>query len=265
MKEIEYRANPAISHSELLKLRGCPAKFKYEMDHPEPPTDAMIFGRAVHKLLLEPDDFETEFAVLPVLDRRTKEGRIAYDEFVKANEGKDCIKPDQIVIADEMVAAVNATPFVKKLLSGDKEKPVFWVDELTAEPCKARFDCLSIVGDKVIIVDYKTTTDASSDAFVRNAINLGYDMQAAMYIEGAKQALGANASFVFIAQEKEPPYAVNIFEADELFVKRGGDIFRELLGIYHECKTSGEWYGYLGKYENINNLGLPAWLAKEIE
>ena len=27
----------------------------------------------------------------------------------------------------------------------------------------------------------------------------------------------------------------------------------------------GEWYGYLGKYNMINNLSLPSWLAKEIE
>ena len=58
---------------------------------------------------------------------------------------------------------------------------------------------------------------------------------------------------------------MNIMQADEVFVRRGADLFRELIGIYHDCKKTGNWYGYLGPYNMINNLALPAWLAKEVE
>jgi hypothetical protein len=76
---------------------------------------------------------------------------------------------------------------------------------------------------------------------------------------------GQKPLFVFVPQEKTAPYAVNILQADDLMVQRGRDIFRELIGIYHECKQTGNWYGYLGAYNVINNLSLPAWLAKEME
>ena len=84
-----------------------------------------------------------------------------------------------------------------------------------------------------------------------------------MYSEGVKQTKGCKTDFVFIAQEKEPPYSVNILRADELFVQHGMDVFRELLGIYHECKQTDNWYGYLGPDAKLNTLGLPAWMAKE--
>jgi hypothetical protein len=71
--------------------------------------------------------------------------------------------------------------------------------------------------------------------------------------------------FAFIAIEKKPPYAINILQADKLLIRRGYDLFREYLGIYHDCKTTDNWYGYLGKFNQINNLALPAYLAKEVE
>ena len=156
-------------------------------------------------------------------------------------------------------------PFVKKLLDGEHEKPFYWTDDLTGEGCKIRVDCISNIGGKPVIVDYKTTADASTDGFMHSAVKFGYDLQAGMYCEGVEKVAGKKPLFVFIAQEKTPPYAVNILQADDLMVKRGYDVFRELIGIYHECKTTGNWYGYLGAYNVINNLSLPAWLKNEIE
>ena len=57
---------------------------------------------------------------------------------------------------------------------------------------------------------------------------------------------------------------MNIFQADELFVLRGQMLYREYLSEYHYCKQTGNWYGYLGKDNQVNNLALPVWLAKEL-
>lgn len=265
MTESEYRRQEGISRTELWRLRESPEKFKWYQEHPEPPTPALLFGAAVHKMLLEPETFDTEFAVAPEVDRRTKDGREAYSAFLAAFEGRSVISQADFDKAVEMARKAVDAPFVKKLLAGEREKPFYWTDDLTGEPCKIRVDCLTTIGGKPVIVDYKTTADASTDAFMRSAINYGYDFQAGMYCEGVEKATGQKPLFVFIAQEKTAPYAVNILQADELMVKRGYDIFRELIGIYHECKTTGNWYGYLGAYNVINNLSLPAWLAKGIE
>lgn len=265
MNEKEYRQNEGISRSELWKLRESPEKAKWAWEHPEPPTPALLFGQAVHKLLLEPDTFDAEFAVAPNIDRRTKDGKATYNAFCEGLGNRQVITPEMYQTAVEMRNASISTPFVAKLLQGEHEKPMFWVDELTGETCKIRLDVLSEIDGRPLIVDYKSAADASTEGFMRHAINYGYDFQAAMYCDGVEKVTGQKPIFVFIAQEKTAPYAVNILQADDLFLKRGYDIFRELLGIYHECKTSGNWYGYLGAYNIINNLALPGYLAKELE
>ena len=265
MTEKEYREHPAISRSELWKIRESPEIFKYYKENPEEPTPALIFGQAFHKLALQPESFGDEFAVMPQIDRRTKEGKAIWVEFCEQSEGKTVITEDDYAKATDMIDSLYKAPFVKKLLSGEKEKEFFWADDLTGEACKCRADCVSELNKVNIIVDLKSALNADNEHFTKDSINYGYDFQAAMYTEGVEKCTGKSYSFVFIVVEKNPPYAVNIFQADELFVKRGKDIFRELIGIYHDCKTSGDWYGYLGKYKVINSLSLPAWLAKEIE
>lgn len=261
MIEKEYRQLEGISRSELWRLRESPEKFKYYQEHPEEPTPALIFGAAVHKILLDPDGFDDEYAVAPECDRRTKDGREAYNAFPAAAEGKDVISQADYDTALLMAKIVRETAFVGKLLAGEKEKPFIWTDELTGEVCKVRVDAITEVNGRPVIVDYKTTNDASTESFMRTAVNYGYDFQAGMYCEGVAKATGQKPIFVFIAQEKTAPYAVNILQADDVMIQRGYDLFRELLGIYHQCIESGNWYGYLGAYNVINNLTLPAWLV----
>ena len=266
MTEQEYRAAEGVSRSQLWRLHeGSPEKFMYAEEHPEEPTPALIFGQMVHKLVLEPETFGDEFVIMPECDRRTKDGKAIWQDFLQGAGDRTPIKAEDYEKALGMRNALLANDLITKLLSGKHEVPLFWTDELTGEQCKVRLDCFTPLSDKVLIVDYKSTNDAGTEPFIRSAINYGYDFQAAMYTEAVRRCMDKESVFIFIAQEKEPPYAVNVLAADQLLVQRGYDIFRELLGIYHECKVSGNWYGYLGPQNQINVLGLPAYLAKEIQ
>lgn len=265
MTEIEYRSHPAISRSELFKIAESPEKFKYYKEHPEPPTPSLIFGQLLHAMALTPETVWEQFAVMPNVDRRTKAGREAFAEFETSTEGKTIVSADMVEQAMAMCEALNQNEFAKKLLKGEKEKPFFWVDDMTNEECKCRVDVLTEVGKNLIVVDLKTTECAETESFMRSAIKYGYDLQAAMYREGVKMNTGREPLFVFIAIEKKPPYAINVLQADKLLIRRGYDLFREYLGIYHDCKQTGNFYGYLGKFNQINNLALPAYLAKEVQ
>ena len=177
MTEKEYRSADGVSRSELWRMRESPEKFKWYQDHPEPPTPALLFGQVAHKLLLEPDTFDRDFAIAPDCNRRTKEGRALYNAFCDGLGDRDAILHADYQKALEMAQACRASPFVGKLLNGEHEKPFKWVDDLTGETCKVRLDCLSEVGENLVIVDYKTTADASNEGFMRHAINYGYDFQ----------------------------------------------------------------------------------------
>lgn len=265
MTEKEYRNYPAISHSSLLKIGESPEKFKYYLENKEEPTKSLIFGQLFHKMALLPESLKDDFIIIPNVDRRTKEGKNIYSEFLRSCEGRISVNEDMIEQSEKMVESLFKNDFANKLLKGYKEKEFFWIDILTQEPCKCRFDCITDINDTLIAVDLKTTDNAETEAFTRSSIKYGYDVQAAMYLDGLKANTNKDAIFVFIAIEKNPPYSINILQADKLFIKRGYDRFRELIGIYHDCKISNNWYGYLGKYNQINNLALPAYLAREIE
>lgn len=266
MTEQEYNEYPAIRRSALWKVLESPEKYKYSIDHPEEPTPALIFGQAFHTMALQPEEFDKQFAVLPNVDRRTKQGKAEYADFIEQNEGKAIITQDTFQQITEMCEKLNGNQFVKSLLKGAEiEKPYFWTDDITEEPCKVRVDAYNSRFEQPLIIDIKTTEYAENEAFMHSAIKYGYDLQAGMYTEGVRVNTGKKPDFVFIAIEKKAPYAINIFKADKLLVQRGEDLFRQAIGIYHDCKTTGNWFGYLGKFNELNNLGLPFWLAKEME
>lgn len=216
-------------------------------------------------MVLEPDSVGERFVLAPKVDRRTKSGKEEYKQFEQMAQGKTVVSFEDFDTATAMTQKILDHPFASKLLSGVKEQSFFWVDDLTGEECKCRSDCLTEVGKNLVVVDLKTTDNAETDAFMRSAVKYGYDFQAAMYSEGIRVNTGRKVLFVFIVIEKKLPYAINIMQADELFIRRGHDMFRELIGIYHDCKKTGNWYGYLGKFNQINNLSLPNYLTKEIE
>lgn len=265
MTEREYREHPAISRSQLFKLKESPEKFKWTMDHPEQPTLALVFGQLLHSMVLQPDTVDEQFAIAPICDRRTTVGKKLWAEFEEQAESKTVVTADMIEQAVAMRDKLMSNDYVRQLLDGEREKPFFWVDDLTGEQCKCRVDCLTSINGMNVIVDLKTAENADTDTFMRHAIKYGYNLQAAMYGEGVKANTGKEHAFVFIVIEKRAPYAINILQADNAFVLYGFDLFRELIGTYHECKVSGNWWGYLGKHNIINNLPLPAYLAKEIE
>lgn len=265
MTELEYRTHPAVSRSELFNISESPEKFKYYKENPKEPTQAMVFGQLLHKMALQPETLYDEFAVSPVIDRRTKAGKTEWQQFLIENEGKTVVTPEMYDQSKAMCKSIFKNEFAVKLLSGEKETPYFWDDAETGEECKCRTDCTVKIGDINLIVDLKSTVNAETGAFMREAIRYGYDFQAGMYTAGVEAVTNETQGFVFIAVEKDPPYSVNVMQADKLFVERGRKLYRKYMDIYHDCNESGNWWGYMGKENAVNSLSLPAWLSKEEE
>lgn len=259
----EYREHEGISSTDLKKMAQSPAHFRYWKDHPQEDTPALLFGRAAHKYMLEKDDFFNEFAVAQNIDRRTKAGKEEWSLFVEQSKGKDIISSDDFETILEMHKALYDTPFVSRLLSGVRESSYFNRDEKTGLIMKCRPDCLTEIGSDHLLIDYKTCSDASSDAFMKDAIKLMYDLQMAYYKDNVDKKTGFNHGVVFIAQEKKPPYLVNVLEANEYFIKSGRDMYRTYLDEYADCLETCNWYGYMK--DGINTLGLPNWLQKQYE
>ena len=137
ISQSEYRANPAISSTDIKRMAQSMAHFKYFQDNPEDnDTQALQFGRAYHKYCLEPYDFSNEFVVAPNIDRRTKMGKEEYANFLAKADGKEVILQETMDTLEAMRIALYATPFVKKLIYGKQEERFFGTDEDTGVECE---------------------------------------------------------------------------------------------------------------------------------
>ena len=196
-----------------------PEKFKYFQENPQPQTPTLVFGSFLHKLVLEPETLWDEYCIAPNVDKRTKSGKKAFEVFAAENVDKTVMTEYEVSVAKEMADAINRNPLSRRLLQGEHEKPLFWTDEATGEECKCRVDCLAKLDDTYIVVDVKTTDNASNASFMRSAIKYGYHFQAGMYLEGVHN--GNEAMTVFprikdMAPDKQRTARHNLLKYCEL-------------------------------------------------
>ena len=268
MNDHDYNVAEGIRRSDLWKMEDSPEKFKYFLEHPVEQTPAMAFGSACHKMVLEPKDFCNEYVVAPMLDRRTKAGKEMYEQFLAENEGKAIVGNDDFDVMCEMRDAIKNCPLADKLINGkgETEKVFFWTDKETGEKCKIKTDRLVKYNRRWYVVDYKTCVNADTFRFNSDIWKMGYHFQAGMYTEGVMVAkkLRKRPGFLFVAQEKKPPYSVNVIEVPEDVMNAGIAKFHELLRKYHECKEADLWAGYITG-DVPNDAFVPTWMQQEFE
>lgn len=258
MTNSEYHAAEGISKSDLDLIHLSPAHYKARKGN-QAQTTAMLIGSALHKLVLEPDDFGSEFITAPECDRRTKEGKAVYAEFLERSAGKSLLTAQQMTELTAVSSAVRNDPLAGKLLkSGKAETSYFWHDEVNGLLCKCRPDYLK----GRYCIDLKTTQSARPEDFMKSAYNFRYHVQAYWYLQGLK-ACGADAEeFIFIAVEKDPPYAVCVYAAGEDFLRLGEKEAEKDLETFCRCLETGNWHGY-DEEPTVHTLELPAWARKE--
>ncbi len=259
----EYHTWPGASQSRLKTLRDkSPLHLRYEMDHPSESTPTQALGEAVHVAVLQPDLFALDYVRAPEGDRRTKAVKSAWADLASDCPDSTILKPDDYDLCAVLRDTIAAHPKASRLLEGDAERSAVW-DDATGVRCRGRFDLIS---DRApVIVDLKTTRDASPDAFGRAIYTYGYYIQGAHYRRGG-QALGLEIEhFVIIAIEKVPPYALAVYDITGDALRAGEEELDVLLARYAECEQSGVWPGYGGVTGNVAPISLPPWAWRQID
>lgn len=261
----DYHLSKALNRSKLLLLCKNPAYYKFVQEHPEEPTDSLIIGNAVHTYILEPKEFKKRYAIAPIVDKRTSEGKTIWNNFCEKNHEKIILTQENLNMLKEMKKSIKKNQYACKLLAGQIEQSFYWLDDLTKLRIKTRPDSYLNLKKQIICADLKTCHNADTETFSKEAIKHGYDVQAFMCSYALKEYYHKPVTFVFVAIEKKPPYSINIMQVDDLFRQHGEDRFRELLGIYKQCKDSNTWYDYNGIDNKFNLLSLPSYLSKNYE
>ena len=80
-----------LSYSSLKEFAKSPRHYLDYLNRKKETTPAMQFGSMVHCLLLQPDKFDTQFAIMPTIDKRTKDGKEAYNKFLEEAVGLEVV------------------------------------------------------------------------------------------------------------------------------------------------------------------------------
>jgi exodeoxyribonuclease VIII len=136
------------------------------------------------------------------------------------------------------------------------EKSIFWTDKETGIQFKTRPDIWSTK----MVVDLKTTSDASPHAFMRAALNYGYYLQAGMAFEACKALDMPFEMFVILAAEKEAPYVPAVLIMDQAALEFGIKQFDAYKKKLKACLDADKWPGY-----PVQELSVPGFAKIEEE
>ena len=219
----------------------------------------MRLGTAVHTAVLEPARFTECYAEGPMVSRATK----VWKDAAKATKAT-LLPPDEFRLISGIVSSLqNHDAASKALFRGEGENEATFItrDATSGIDIKCRADRVTASG---FIVDLKTTQDASASAFAKSVANFNYHLQAAFYMRCIEQATGTiPKGFVFVAVEKEPPYACQVFLADEEMLNFGTKkvdlLLKQLRQLTEEFGTK-PWPSYS---QQVQPLSLPEWATRD--
>lgn len=236
-----------------------------------PPKDSAAFrvGRAVHAAVGEPEEFAKGWVAAPKLNRRTKDGRKAWADFEAANSSREVLTADEFAQVNAIKVSVLTHPIGRRLYKepGEAELSFVWEREVEGFGpvlCKGRADRFTVFEGTPVVVDLKTTENASpgEDGFVRQVGKYNMAMQAAWYLDGLNAVAPAERRFLFLAVEKKPPFAVCVHELDQWSLESGRIQCERLLARYCNAMKTETWAGYPNV---VNQLELPPWTRRKME
>ena len=245
-----YHGSPGISASGIKTIdKTCPQVYKYGKGVETEKTEALILGSAIHKYILENDDFDSEYLIAPV-DKKTDR---AYKVFL--NEHKDEIEAGKTVLRNRDGAMLHG--ILDSLREGtnkggtntydgiiinpntQREKALFTIDVERNIILKVKVD----VDMSGMFLDLKSTKSADPEVFMKDAANLGYGIQAAYYQKIAQLAKKESKMFGFIAVEKTAPFIHSVILLDDEDIKLELAKVNRLLDEYAFCLNNDIWYG----------------------
>jgi hypothetical protein len=202
-------------------------------------------GHAVHCLALEPNEFSNRFAIAPKCDRRTNAGKAQWAQFLVDCEGKELLEDQEYEDALDCVRALNNHPQFATIMAQPRRVEVPFEFELFGHRFKAKPD--AIIDSMRLILDIKTTDDASPHKWQWSAVDYGYHRQAWIYQRALGQATGEWYRFIFAVVEKPKPSTrgipptVALYELDPDAMLMGCDDTQRLVRDYEDRTANGWW------------------------
>jgi hypothetical protein len=246
----------AVSNSRLNLMARSPAH--YNAGFQGEPTPAMSFGTLVHDGVLEPlsiiqrNVFEPDWS----LDERntTSDGARSFSsatKFVREQKAKfrELHRDKKIVSESDynkmvgIATTLSNCEVMRGLMSAGKpEVSIVFDDPETGLRCKSRCDWLRVGKGGSVLLDLKTTADASE--FERSILKYGYSRQLAFYRRAVELSTGERPAVWICAIETQSPFGHRVATLAAETLAIGEHELDELLQRVAECQASDTWPGY---------------------
>lgn len=250
-----------ISRSSMLDFDKSAYTYWAKHINPDRPiresTPAMEFGTMIHTAILEPKEFNKIYSLLPPKVLLKDVGRVAYEAFKAISENIE--KNNQIPLD---VDTYNRVISIKEKIQSSKEamqlinearieNSFFWQDEHSGLNLKCRPDILH----ENMIVDLKTTSNASPRHFQREMVDYGYHIQFAMIRDAVEIVEGRRINnCINIVVETKYPYNMAIYIIDEFALEEGQIKYKQLCLDLKNAIEENKWADY-----GIQTISLPKW------
>lgn len=248
MSDKEYFGIDAVSNSSFRLMRESVLHYVnrklFELE-----SSSINLGSAVHKLVLEPDEFEDEYAVECFegceLNKNSKAYKEAKAKWLEDVEGKTILSNDEFKKISTM--ARNVVAIAGGLLS-DGVSEVAFLSKIDGVDVKCKVDYYR--ENLGLVFDLKTTKSIKD--FEKSIVEYGYGTQSAFYLDVINSCGYEANRFIFIIVESVAPYNVYIREMIPEHINIGRDIYKGYLDKYNR-------YLELGEDDVVKDIGFPEW------
>ena len=257
--------HPHISSSDIKTIAQTSVlHWAIKQSKPRKETPAMRMGSAIHGMILEPH--KNEF--MRGLPNRVKRKEWAEMEEAAERKGKILLTEGEYDDAQFTAdAALDTCEFLHNITTAPNfcaEASIFTECDRTGLDIKCRPDgwlMPQAEGEQGVLIDIKTTTAETPEAFEREIRRYDYAIQAAFYLHTMKCADFPCKAFYFAAVQKETGITT-LHLLSELYLKHAEKrMFAAMDKLIHARETEEFTTGW----GEVNIVHLPSWLEEEEE
>jgi hypothetical protein len=221
---VDYHADTEYLSASVLKEANKSLKhMRWHLDNKKERKSHFDFGNAFEIALMDlmndTKEFESSVHIFDEINRpdqkhgMTANKNVAWKKSFFEKEGyiiNNTGDESRETIGHMLKSCWEDSTIQKLLRNTDYQSSCFWTDPKTGLKLKTRPDVCNV--NKTVIIDVKTTQDASPEAFARDVAKYSYDMQAVMQINGVLETgmFKEVGAYYWLAVEKTPPYCAQI-------------------------------------------------------
>lgn len=250
--DLEFVQKRPLSYSSIKEFAKSPKHYIHYVLAKREPSKAMDLGSLLHCLIMYPSKFSEQFIACPNVDRRTKDGKLAWEQFQDKADGKTIITEDELSEATLIADSVMSNQNIKETVTSCNYFEQEFAYKIQDLPFRGFVDGIK---DGEYILEIKTMNDASPSNITREFFNRKYHIQAGLY------NLVHKLPVKYLIVETKAPYNYMLLDVTDQFIMKGQEELFDLTEKFITCMHLDAFnvgYQFMESKEFV--IDLPSWV-----